>query len=97
MQETTKKIVHVLQEFPAVKKAWLLGSYARGEDTPESDIDLLIEVYRENRFTLFDIAEIQEHLRQVMNRNVDVVMLRALAPHVKERIRKDQKLIYKAD
>lgn len=89
-------ISHVLKEFPAVHKAWLFGSYARGEDTPESDIDLLIDVPWEKKFTLFDIAEIQEKLRQTLNRKVDVVMLRALAPHVKERIQKDLQLIHEA-
>jgi len=90
------KIRRVLKEFPAVKKAWLFGSCAREEDTPESDVDLLIDVPREKKFTLSDIAEIQETLRRAMNRKVDVVMLRALAPHVKERIQKDLKLIYEA-
>ena len=94
--DNTLIFCRVLMEFPAVNKAWLFGSYARGEDTPESDVDLLIEVPREKSFTLFDIAEIQEKLRRAMNRKVDVVMLRALAPHVKERIQKDLKLIYEA-
>ena len=94
--DNTQIFSRVLKEFPAVNKAWLFGSYARGEDTPESDVDLLIDVHREKRFTLFDIAEIQEKLRRAMNRKVDVVMLRALAPLVKERIQKDLKLIYEA-
>ena len=38
-----------------------------------------------------------EKLRRTVNRKVDVVMLRALAPHVKEGIEKDMKLIYEVD
>ncbi|MFO7933889.1 MAG: nucleotidyltransferase domain-containing protein [Bacteroidales bacterium] len=92
--DKTMKIKNVLKEFPAVKKAWLFGSHARGENTPESDIDILIDVPLEKEFTLFDIAEIQERLRRTINMKVDVVMLRALAPHVLERVRNDLKLIY---
>jgi len=90
------KIRNILKEFPAVEKAWLFGSHARGEDTPESDIDLLIDVPLEQEFTLFDIAEIQEKIRRAVNRKVDVVMLRALAPGVLERVQNDLKLIYEA-
>ena len=81
-------------DIPAIERAWLFGSYARQDDTAESDIDVLIDVPEENTFTLFDIAEVQEKLRQLTNRRIDVVMLRALRPQVKERIQQDLKLIY---
>ena len=90
------KIKNILKEYTSVEKAWFFGSFARGENTPVSDVDVLIDVPAETRFTLFDIAEIQEDLRQAINMNVDVVMLRALAPKVKKRIQKDLQLIYEA-
>lgn len=93
---TIKKIKSVLQDFPEIEKAWLFGSYARNDDAPNSDIDILIDVPYEKEFTLFDIAEIQERLRLTINRSVDVVMRRALKSHVKERIQKDLELVYEA-
>jgi len=89
-----RKINSVLKEFPAIEKAWLFGSFARKEDSPDSDIDILIDVQNETPFTLFDISEIQEKLRISTNRRVDIVMRRALKPQVKERIQSDLKLIY---
>ena len=89
-----RKIRSVLKEFPAVEKAWLFGSFARKEDLPESDIDILIEVQNETEFTLFDISEIQEKLKLSINRRVDIVMLRAIRPQVNERIKQDLKLVY---
>jgi predicted nucleotidyltransferase/plasmid maintenance system antidote protein VapI len=89
-----KKFRSVIMDIPAIERAWLFGSYARQDDTEESDIDVLIDVPEENTFTLFDIAEVQEKLRQLTNRRIDVVMLRALRPQVKERIQQDLKLIY---
>jgi predicted nucleotidyltransferase len=89
-----RKIKSVLEEFPAIKKAWLFGSFARKEDLPESDIDILIEVQNETEFTLFDISEIQEKLKLSINRRVDIVMLRAIRPQVNERIKQDLKLVY---
>lgn len=91
-----KKFRSIIKDFPAIEKAWLFGSFARQDDSPESDIDVLIDVSKEKAFTLFDIAEVQEKLRQLTNRRIDVVMLRALRPQVKERIQHDLKLIYEA-
>lgn len=91
-----KKFRSIIKDFPAIEKAWLFGSYARQDDSPESDIDVLIDVPKDKPFTLFDIAEVQEKLRQLTNRRIDVVMLRALRPQVKERIQHDLKLIYEA-
>lgn len=89
-----RKIKSVLKEFPAIEKAWVFGSFARKDDTPDSDIDILIDVPTENEFTLFDIAEMQEKIRLSINRKVDLVMMRALKPQVKERIKQDLQLIY---
>jgi predicted nucleotidyltransferase/DNA-binding XRE family transcriptional regulator len=94
--ELIKKIIHGFKGFNKVKKAWLFGSFAREDDDPSSDIDILIDVPQEISFTLFDIAEIQEQIQTLAKRKVDVVMLSAIRPEVKERIKNDMKLIYEA-
>ena len=37
-----------------VRKAWLFGSYARGEETPESDVDILVQFNKDAEIGLFD-------------------------------------------
>jgi len=92
-----RKIARCLQKSsPAVSKAWLFGSFARGDDSPQSDIDLLIDVFPDSQFTLLDIAGIQYDLQLEIDRKVDVVMLNGIRPEVKERIKKDMELIYEA-
>lgn len=90
----SRKLKNVIIEFPLIEKAWLFGSFAREEDTPDSDIDILIDVSAEKPFTLFDMAEIQEKLSHSINRKIDLVMLRALRPQAKDRIQADLKVIY---
>lgn len=75
-------------------KAWLFGSLARGENTPDSDIDICIDVPGGVIFTLGDLAEIQERLQNISNKKVDVVMLAGLRPEMKTRIEKEMILIY---
>lgn len=89
-------IRQVLSGFKSVKKAWIFGSFARDTEGPSSDIDILIDVPPDEEFTLFDIAEIQESIQNKVRKKVDVVMVSAILPKIKERIYPDLKLIYEA-
>lgn len=90
------RIQQYFQSQSKISKAWLFGSFARGESSASSDIDILIDVPPEIAFTLFDLAEVKEHLQNILNRKVDVVMLNGLKPGIKERIKNDMQLIYEA-
>ena len=82
---------------PWASKAWLFGSVARGENTPDSDIDICIDVPDNSRVTLFDLAEIQDQLQRIANKKVDVVMWGGLRPAMKARIEKEMILIYEKE
>lgn len=77
-----------------VNKAWLFGSFARGEDDYKSDIDVMIEVKEDSNFSLFDLADIQYHLEKLIPKKVDVVMKDGVKRHIMERIEPDLKMIY---
>jgi len=77
-----------------VSKAWLFGSYARGDDDYKSDIDLMIEVPEDSKFSLFDLVEIQYQLEKLTLKKVDVVMKDGVKPHTMDRIIPDLKIVY---
>lgn len=77
-----------------VSKAWLFGSFARGDDDYKSDVDVMIEVPEDSNFSLFDIAEIQYQLEKLIPKKVDVVMKDGVKPQIMERILPDLKIIY---
>jgi len=54
----------------------LFGSVARGDDTPESDIDFLVEFQKGS--SLFDLMDLQEALEQLLGVSVDVVSVGGL-------------------
>lgn len=54
----------------------MFGSVARGDDTPESDIDFLVEF--EPGSSLFDLMDLQEALEQLLGVSVDVVSVGGL-------------------
>ena len=92
-----KRCKGVLAGYPAVRKAWLFGSYARRDNTASSDIDILIDVPKSVSFTLFDIADMKEELTRVCGREVDVVMERALKTGVRERVSDEMILLYEKE
>ncbi|MBK9982557.1 MAG: XRE family transcriptional regulator [Saprospiraceae bacterium] len=95
-----KRIVQKMQTYfqsqHLVTKAWIFGSFARGDDTPQSDIDVMIDVPSEQKFNLFDLAEVQHQIEQRTNKKVDVVMLKGIRPEMEKRITQDKILIYEA-
>ena len=93
-QAMTKIIADYFKTQPVVK-AWLFGSFARGEETPESDVDILVEFDRENaKVGLFKYCAIIMDLEKLLNRSVDLVENGALLPFAERTANKDKKMIY---
>jgi uncharacterized protein len=67
-----------------VTKAALFGSYVRGDNTPSSDIDILVDLPRGK--SLFDLAGLQINLEEKLQKRVDVVTYRSICPHLKNSI-----------
>ena len=76
-----------------VMKAWLFGSFARGEETPLSDVDLLVQ-YDEGGISLLKHAAMICELEKILNRPVDIAEEGTLLPFAAESANREKKLIY---
>jgi hypothetical protein len=76
-----------------VLKAYLFGSYARGEADAESDIDLLVELDYD-RLRAFDFVDMYLDLQDMLDCKVDLVSDEALSRHIKPYVEHDKQLIY---
>jgi uncharacterized protein len=83
-----QKIAPILHAY-GVTYAAVFGSHARGEETNESDLDLLITLRRP--IGVFALARLKRELEEVIGRPVDLVTTNALSPHVSPYIRADLK------
>ena len=77
-----------------VLKAWLFGSYSRGEQTNESDVDILVQYDRSQRIGLLKIAGMHIDLENLLGHKVDIVEDGILRPWAVESVNKDKCLIY---
>ncbi|WP_138993027.1 nucleotidyltransferase family protein [Larkinella sp. C7] len=91
------QLVSYFQNQP-VKRAYLFGSAARGEQTPNSDIDILVELDYAQGADYFRFLDMQEQLSQLLDTPVDLVSANGLSPFIKPYIDREKLLIYeKAD
>lgn len=78
-----------------VLKAWLFGSYARGEETPESDVDILVVFDHDNaKIGLMQYCHIMNELSDRLDRRVDLVEDGTLLPFAERTANQDRRLIY---
>jgi predicted nucleotidyltransferase len=82
-------------ETQPVLKAWLFGSFARGEEKPWSDVDILfVPDYSGKPFTLLTMGGMYLDLRELLGREVDLVVDGSLRPYAVESAERDKQLIY---
>ncbi len=82
----------VFDKHDFVKKVYVFGSYARGEENADSDVDFYIQ---RNRETLLDFYSLYDELQEALNINVDIVHDgEQIAPYLMRNIQKDKVLIY---
>ena len=96
-QKTDRKAIlsqikKIIKSFPGIHKAWIYGSFARGDDKPDSDIDLAVKT--DDSFSYFDLAEIQHTIEQKVNRKVDIGFIDSFKPHIRNHVEPDLKLVY---
>ena len=88
----SKLIAEYFKDQP-VLKAWLFGSFARGEQTPESDVDILVVLDKEQPVGI-KFFGMYEDLKEILGRNIDLVTEESLADFARPSVEKDKKLIY---
>ena len=90
-KELVKKKIH--GELPMLKKRFyvktigIFGSVARGEDTSQSDVDLLVDFKQTIGF--FDFIRLENELSDLLGKKVDLVSSKALKPVIRKQVLKE--------
>jgi predicted nucleotidyltransferase len=70
----------------------IFGSYARGDFTGKSDLDLLVRFSR--RKSLLELVRIQREISEALGVKVDLLTEKSISPYLKEKIISSLKVIY---
>lgn len=92
-QELQQMIADYFKTQP-VLKAWLFGSYSRGEQREDSDVDILIQVDRSQPVGLFKLSGMSLELQDLLGLPVDLVTVKGLMDFARESVDRDKILIY---
>jgi predicted nucleotidyltransferase len=92
------EVVTLLRKFfredKRVKKAWLFGSYATGNEHAGSDLDLLVSYSPDATGSIFDYADLTAKLEKLLHLKVDLVEDGFVKPFARARVDKERILIY---
>ena len=94
---STKVMIQLIADYfktQPVLKAWIFGSFARGEETEDSDLDILVEYDKNARISLLTISHMMGELEKSTGRRIDLIEDGCLLPFAVESANRDKVLIY---
>lgn len=87
ISDIKRKAIPVLKQ-AGVTKSSIFGSYVRGEEKKNSDIDMLVELPEGK--SLFDLVRLQRKLEGILGKKVDLITYNSVNPLLKNYIQTDQ-------
>lgn len=91
ISELKLQIIPILKK-SGVKKSSIFGSFARGDQKADSDVDVLVEM--PSNANLLDLVQLKFDLEESLDRDVDVLTYDSLHPSLKSSIQKDAVLMF---
>ncbi len=91
MLETLQHQITPILKRHDVDRAGIFGSFSRGEQSEDSDLDILIQFKGEK--SLLDLAALKIELEETLGIKVDLVTYRALSPRIRDKVLKEQVVI----
>jgi len=92
IKQIAEKVAPVFEKY-GIEYAGLFGSYARGDEKEESDVDILVR-RGSKTLSLFDFIGMKDEISDLLNKKVDLVSEKAVIPYFKDHIFNDLKAIY---
>ena len=91
IKATLQRELPYLHEHYHVETLGVFGSYVRGEQTEESDLDVLVTYTKTPG--LFDFVALKHHLEDLLGLKVDLGTRNAIKPHARPRILSEVELV----
>lgn len=89
IKRTLKKHKKEIIDRYHIREIGIFGSFVRGEQKKRSDVDILVEFDEEDIPGLLDFVAFERHLKDLLNRKVDLVRKGGIRPELRENILKE--------
>ena len=101
VEEITRRITPIAQKY-RLTAVYLFGSYARGDATPDSDVDLLVDTTGLDIHSLLQLAEILNDFEEALGTRVDLITVAGLEQPIRlpsdvyfrENVMRERRMIY---
>jgi predicted nucleotidyltransferase len=90
--EIISALTEAISHYDLIHKAWIFGSFARGDHHAFSDIDVVVEA--DSRLSLMSLFGIQEQLSSKLGQKIDIGFMNTLKPEIRSNIEPDLIEIY---
>lgn len=95
LQFDQQKLTEICQKY-GVDTLGVFGSVARGDDGPNSDVDLLVKFGKNGVKGLFGMVDMRDDMQQLLGRKVDLLTEGFLSKYFRDQVLKETKPIYHA-
>lgn len=89
----TQELVKICKQND-ILKIGVFGSFAKGEFTEDSDIDLLVEFGKPK--SLLKFVKLERQISEILGRKVDLLTEASISPYLREQIKSELRVIYEA-
>ncbi len=90
--ESIKGLIVPILKSNDVEFAGIFGSYARGENKPNSDLDILVRFSKPK--SIFDLVGLEIEISERLGRKADIITEKYLHPYIRPQVSKDLKVFY---
>ena len=88
-----RKLAEICEKNDVVFMA-VFGSFARGGQNRKSDIDMAIEFDKSRPKSLLDLIHVENELRKIFKRRVDLGIFSSLNPYIMEDVKREMRVVY---
>lgn len=93
LTEKNKEIIRSYFQNQPVLKAYLFGSFVRGEGQKDSDVDILVELDYSQKIGL-QFVQMQMDLELLLDKKVDLVSEEGISKYIKPQVENEKELLY---
>lgn len=77
-----------------IRRLWLFGSILRDDYTPDSDVDVLVELEPDAGVGFFGLSRMERELSRLLGRPADLNTIGSISPYFRDQVLQDAEMVF---